>query len=88
MAFMMVIKGLYRGMCTDGVNPFSTEKVNYSMWPNVLFPPNFPAHVRKLSSSMMLVGIIPGPKEMLNVIGSEKRYHIALTTDFLFIVPG
>ena len=34
------------------------------MWPIVLFPLNLPAHVRKLSSSMMLVGIIPGPKEM------------------------
>lgn len=55
------------GMCTDGVNPFAAEKVNYSMWPIVLFPLNFPAHVRKLSSSMMLVGIIPGPKEMLNI---------------------
>ena len=52
------------GICTDGVNPFAKEKVNYSMWPIVLFPLNLPAHVRKLSSSMMLVGIIPGPKEM------------------------
>ena len=55
------------GMCTNGVNPFTAEKVNYSMWPIVLFPLNFPAQVRKLSSSMMLVGIIPGPKEMLNI---------------------
>ena len=55
------------GMCTDGVNPFSKEKVNYSMWPIILFPLNFPPNIRRLFSSMMLVGIIPGPKEMSSI---------------------
>ena len=57
-------RALSIGFCTDGVNPFAKEKASYSMWPIVLFPLNFPAHIRKLSSSMMLVGIIPGPKEV------------------------
>ena len=55
------------GLCTDGLNPFSKEKVEYSMWPIVLFPLNFPANVRKLPSSLMLVGIIPGPNKMKDI---------------------
>ena len=51
------------GICADGVNPFAKEKNSYSMWPIVLFPLNFPAKIRKSSSSMLLAGIIPGPKE-------------------------
>ena len=57
-------QALSLGFCTDSVNPFAKEKATYSMWPIVLFPLNFPAHIRKLSSSMMMVGIIPGPKEV------------------------
>ena len=57
-------RALSLGFCTDGINPIAKEKVSYSMWPIVLFPLNFPAHIRKLSSSMMMVGIIPGPKEV------------------------
>ena len=55
------------GLCTDGLNPFSREKSSYSMWPIILFPLNFPSSLRKLSSSMMLVGIIPGDKQMNDI---------------------
>ena len=60
-------RGVMFGLCTDGLNPFSKEKVTYSMWPIIVFPVNFPTHVRKLSSSKMLAGIIPGPKEPQNI---------------------
>ena len=55
------------GICADGLNPFSKEKVSYSMWPIVLFPLNLPGSVRKLSTSLMLARIIPGPKEAKNI---------------------
>lgn len=50
-------------ICMDGLNPFKKENVSYSMCPIFLIPLNFPDHVRKLSGSMFLLGIIPGPKE-------------------------
>ena len=60
-------RALSFGISADGVNTFAKEKVHYSTWPIVLFPLNFPEHIRRLSSSMMLVGIIPGPKEVHNI---------------------
>lgn len=60
-------KALSLGICSDGLNPFAKEKSTYSMWPIVIFPLNFPSSIRRVSSSMFLVGIIPGPKEMKNI---------------------
>ena len=56
-------QGVALGMCLDGVNPYSKGNTSYSMWPIVLFPLNLPENVRRSSSSMVLVGIIPGPGE-------------------------
>ena len=57
-------KGDFRGLAlqlsTDGVNPFSGNKVVYSMWPVMLTVLNFPKRVRNLFENMLLVGIIPG----------------------------
>lgn len=57
-------KGDFRGLAlqlsTDGVNPFSGNKVVYSMWPVMLTVLNFPKRVRNLFKNMLLVGIIPG----------------------------
>ena len=57
-------EGERRGICvqlsTDGVNPFSSNKVIYSMWPIMLTVLNLPKRIRNLFSNMMLVGIIPG----------------------------
>ena len=63
------------GICADGLNPFSKEKVSYSMWPIVLFPLNLPGSVRKLSTSLMLAGIIPGPREANNIDPYMGNYH-------------
>lgn len=45
------------------MNPFSKEKVTYSMWPIVLTILNLPRHIRNLPGSMLLVGMIPGREE-------------------------
>ena len=53
-------RALSLGFCVDGLNPFSKEKVSYSMWPITMTMLNLPHHVRNLAGSMLLVGIIPG----------------------------
>ena len=62
-----VFKGDHRGLvfafCTDGLNPYAHEKTSYSMWPIFLIPLNLPHHMRMKVGSMLLMGIIPGPKE-------------------------
>ena len=50
-------------LCTDGLNPFAKEKSQYSMWPIMLNVLNYPSSIRTKAESLMLVGIIPGPKE-------------------------
>ena len=57
-------RGISLTLCTDGMNPFSKEKVSYSMWPITLTVLNFPQalRMRNLPGSMLLAGIIPGKK--------------------------
>ena len=66
-----VFKGEHRSisfaLCTDGLNPFSHEKTQYSMWPIFLVPLNMPHSIRMKTGSMFLTGIIPGPKEPKNM---------------------
>ena len=52
--------GLSLQFSTDGVNPFSGNKVVYSMWPVMLTVLNLPKRLRNLFSNMLLVRIIPG----------------------------
>lgn len=46
-------------LSTDGVNPFSCNKVAYSMWPIMLSILNLPRNVRSLFGNIMLAGIVP-----------------------------
>ena len=59
-------RSLSLGLCTDGLNPFSHNKVAYSMWPITLSLLNLPRNIRQLFGAMMLVGIIPGKSEPAN----------------------
>lgn len=52
-------RGLSLAICTDGVNPFSHNKVSYSMWPIMLSLLNLPRNIRYHFGSILLVGIIP-----------------------------
>jgi len=56
-------RGISFSLCTDGTNPFSKERVSYSMWPITLTVLNLPREVRNTAGAMFLVGIIPGRKE-------------------------
>ena len=46
--------GISLALCTDEVNPFSHNKVSYSMWPIVL------AILNRERYSFVMVGIVPG----------------------------
>ena len=56
-------RALSFSFCSDGLNPFAHEKVTYSMWPITLSILNLPKNIRTKFGSLLLVGIIPGPKE-------------------------
>ena len=60
-------RGICFALCTDGVNPFSHVKCQYSMWPIMLNVLNFPLDIRAKTKSLLLVGIIPGRKEPKNL---------------------
>lgn len=53
-------RGVSLALCTDGVNPFSQNRVTYSMWPIVLALLNLPRQVRCNFSHLLLIGIVPG----------------------------
>ena len=53
-------RGLSFALCTDGVNPFSHNRITYSMWPIMLTLLNLPRKIRNLFNNIFLMGIIPG----------------------------
>ena len=53
-------RGLSLAFCTDGVNPFSHNRIAYSMWPIMLTLLNLPREIRNDFGSILLLGIIPG----------------------------
>ena len=63
------LRGLSFGLCTDGVNPFSHNRVAYSMWPIMLTLLNLPRDKRNKFGNIFLLGIIPGngSKEPLSI---------------------
>ena len=52
-------RGLLIQLSTDGVNPFSSNKVCYSMWPVMVTILNLPKILRNKHECVMLAGIIP-----------------------------
>ena len=52
-------RGISLSLCTDGVNPFSHLRCNYSMWPIMLCLINLPRNIRNNFNNIFLVGIIP-----------------------------
>lgn len=52
-------RGLSAQFSTDGVNPFSVNKISYSMWPIMLSVLNWPKTCRNHFENVMLVGVIP-----------------------------
>lgn len=53
-------------MSTDGVRVFKT-RTNYIIWPIILINLNLPPHERYLKENIILIGIIPGPKQPVDL---------------------
>ena len=52
-------RGVGLSLCLDGLNPWSKNKANYSMWPIVLGQSNLPRKIRFNFANLILLGIIP-----------------------------
>ena len=73
-------------LSTDGVNPFSSNKVSYSMWPIMLSNLNLPRSVRSYFGNIMLVGVIPAQDG-----GGEPRKldpYLEIVVDELLSLTG
>lgn len=62
-------RGIGLSMCLDGLNPWSKNKTNYSMWPIVLGQLNLPRRIRYNFANLILAGIIPS-----QVQGKEPKH--------------
>lgn len=62
-------RGLALSLCLDGLNPWSKNKCNYSMWPIVLGQLNLPRNIRYHFANLLLVGIIPSQTQ-----GKEPKH--------------
>ena len=58
--FASDFRGISFAMNTDGVNPYSQNRVSYSMWPIMLTVLNLPRDIRYSFGNFWLVGTIPG----------------------------
>lgn len=62
-------RGVALSLCLDGLNPWSKNKCNYSMWPIVLAQLNLPRNVRYHLANLLLIGIIPSQAQ-----GKEPKH--------------
>ena len=80
------LRGMLLQLSTDGVNPFSSNKVNYSMWPIMLTALNLPRNVRNLFENIMLAGIVPAQTE-----GQEPKHldpYLEIVVDEVLELSG
>ena len=58
--FASDVRGISFSLNTDGVNPYSQNRVSYSMWPIILTVLNLPREIRYSFGNFWLVGTVPG----------------------------
>lgn len=66
--FAVEVRNIRLGLASDRFNPFRTMNVNYSTWPVVLMPYNFPPWMCMKAEYFMLSLLIPGRKSPGNDI--------------------
>ena len=52
--------GVVLNICLDGVNPFKSNKIDYSVWPIEIAIMNLPPELRKSCGGTLIAGLIPG----------------------------
>lgn len=84
MAHFKAIHVALHCQCLDGLNPWSKNKTNYSMWPIVLGQLNLPRQIRYHFANLVLVGIIPSQRQ-----GAEPKdldpYLEVLVDEILYL---
>ena len=79
-------RGVGLSLCLDGLNPWSKNKANYSMWPIVLGQLNLPRSVRLEFGNLILAGIIPS-----QVKGKEPKHldpYLEVLVDEIAFLSG
>lgn len=61
------------GLNTDGVNPYSSQGIKYSLWPLILVIMNIPKHHRNKDHAMILAGVVPSRKPRQHGGGLEPN---------------
>lgn len=69
------------GLNTDGVNPFHSQGIQYSLWPIILCVFNLPKHVRNKSYAILLTGIVPSRKPRQH--GGNLEPNLQIYTNLL-----
>ncbi len=82
-------RGISFALNTDGVNPYSQNRVSYSMWPIILTLLNLPRQFRCTFGNFWLVGTVPGngtkePRTMDPYIEILVDELLSITNQILF----
>lgn len=78
-------RGLSVQLSTDGVNPFSANKICYPLWPITLSVLNWPKYCQNRFENLMLVGVISanGKEELRSV-----DHYLEIVVDELMALSG
>ena len=66
LSFASKSRNVKLGLCTDGFQPYGQSGQQYSCWPIILTPYNFPPWMCMKEEYMFLTVIVPGPKNPKN----------------------
>ena len=61
------VRSLRLSIAMDGVNPYSLQNTNYSVWPVVVINNNIPPWLSVKNEHLMLALIVPGRRQVKNM---------------------
>ena len=65
--FKKEVRSLRLSIAMDGVNPYSLQNTNYSVWPVVVINNNIPPWLSMKNEHLMLALIVPGRRQVKNM---------------------
>lgn len=64
------------GMNTDGINPYHSQGIQYSMWPLILTIMNLPKHIRNKEKGFILSAVVPSRNPRVYGGGLEPKLDV------------
>ena len=61
------VRSLRLSIAMDGINPYSLQNTNYSIWPIVVINNNIPPWLSVKNEHLMLALIVPGRRQVKNM---------------------